>query len=232
MESKLLNKIKEIKNIIKGQKIIQECVEKYDWVTSKGSYMAPTSVLPPPPPPQIESISESREGKTIKYSDGTEEYWTNKTDDGIGTGIYKKEIIQNNQKNIEKEPEKSVNHHSNMINEFQTLDSGKREVFNGGAQRDIQDGKPRFDLIPPLALKRVADLYSRGAKKYDEWNWSKSMPYSRLYSSGFRHLMQFAMGDKTEDHLSAVVFNILAIIHFQEMGRKDLDDMPKWEKQK
>lgn len=119
-----------------------------------------------------------------------------------------------------------------MENKFDTLDSGKRQSFETGAQRDVQEGKPRFDLIPPLALKRVAELYARGASKYNEWNWSKGMPYSRFYASGFRHLMQWAIGDRKEDHLSACVFNLLCIIHFEELNRYDLDDMPKWEKLK
>ncbi len=119
--------------------------------------------------------------------------------------------------------------------EYETFDSGQRELFKSGAVRDTQEGKPRFDLIPPLALKRLADLYARGAKKYDEWNWSKvgenpgeGMGFARIYSSGLRHLMQFGMGDDSEDHLSAVAFAVFSIMHFQEMGRTDLDDMPKW----
>ena len=36
------------------------------------------------------------------------------------------------------------------------------------------------------------------------------------------------MGDETEDHLAAVLFNAAAIMHFQDTGRTDLDDRPKW----
>ncbi len=112
---------------------------------------------------------------------------------------------------------------------FITKDSGQREEFESGMVRDTQDDKPRFDLIPPLALKRVAELYGRGAVKYTPFNWAKGSPFSRFYASAFRHLMQYAMGDKSEDHLSAVCFNVLSIIHLEEVGRKDLDDMPQWE---
>ncbi len=35
------------------------------------------------------------------------------------------------------------------------------------------------------------------------------------------------MGDDEEDHLAAVVFNALAIMHFQEIGRPELDDMAR-----
>lgn len=117
-----------------------------------------------------------------------------------------------------------------MENLFKTKDSGKREDFPSGAKRDTQENKPRYDLISPFALTRLAHLMSRGAEKYGEHNWSKGMPISRFYSSGLRHLMQFALGDKSEDHLAAVLFNIMAIIHFEEIGRADLDDMKLWNK--
>lgn len=110
--------------------------------------------------------------------------------------------------------------------------TNKKEEFESGALRDSQEGKPRFDLIPPLALKRIADLYARGAAIYGESNWANGIKYNRLYSSALRHLIQFGIGKDDEDHLSAVVFNLLAIIHFEEMGRNDLDDMPKWIKKK
>lgn len=115
-------------------------------------------------------------------------------------------------------------------NKFETKDSGKRQEFDSGAKRDTQENKARYDLISPFALTRLAFLMSRGAVKYNEWNWSKGMPISRFYSSALRHLMQFALGDKTEDHLAAVLFNVMAIIHFEEIGREDLNDMQQWNK--
>ena len=31
------------------------------------------------------------------------------------------------------------------------------------------------------------------------------------------------------DHLAAVAFNVLALIHYEETGRADLDDMPRYD---
>jgi hypothetical protein len=45
-------------------------------------------------------------------------------------------------------------------------DSGQRSVYNTGAQRDNQEGKGRFDLIPFQGLMRLAKHYEAGAKKY------------------------------------------------------------------
>lgn len=106
-------------------------------------------------------------------------------------------------------------------------DSGKRQGFNTGAVRDTQDNKPRYDLIPPTSLYRIAMHYSKGAKKYDEFNWAKGMPLSRFIASLFRHLMAWIMGDRSEDHLAAICFNAMSVMHFEDTGRTDLDDMNK-----
>jgi len=112
-----------------------------------------------------------------------------------------------------------------MAKQFKIKDSGERQSFDGGAVRDTDDGKPRFDLIPPLAEKRTALHYGSGAKKYDEWNWSRGMPFSRFLASMKRHISAFERGEIDEDHLAAVVFNANSIMHFQECGRDDLDDI-------
>lgn len=113
---------------------------------------------------------------------------------------------------------------------YATKDSGERKVFDTGAQRDIESGKPRYDLIPTFALKRLAELYARGAEKYREWNWTEGIPYSRMLSSAERHLQQWKQGDRDEDHLAAVAWNILGLIHYEEVGRDDLDDLPRFDK--
>lgn len=112
--------------------------------------------------------------------------------------------------------------------EFITKDSGERQEFETGMVRDTQTGKPRYDLIPSLALRRVADLYARGAEKYGDNNWHKGQPFSRTLASLERHLHQFKDGETDEDHLAAVVWNTLAIMHYQETGRDELDDLPRF----
>jgi hypothetical protein len=113
---------------------------------------------------------------------------------------------------------------------FVTHDSGQREGFTTGARRDTQDGKPRYDLLPVTALRRLAELYSRGAVKYGDRNWEKGMPFRRVYASLLRHVFAFAEGEPTEDHLAAVAFNAFALMHYQEAIQRgelpaDLDDM-------
>jgi len=102
---------------------------------------------------------------------------------------------------------------------FVTKDSGRRAEFDSGMVRDLQKGKPRFDLILPkdLPMKenvlfRWAMLMSRGAEKYGDRNWEKAKgqeELNRFKASAFRHFMQWFVGvDDGEDHAVAVFFNI------------------------
>lgn len=94
---------------------------------------------------------------------------------------------------------------------FITKDSGKRQAFKGGMVRDISQDKDRYDLIPIFMLKRWGALMQRGAIKYGERNWEKAETVealNRFKESALRHMFQWLEGDLTEDHASAVMFNI------------------------
>jgi hypothetical protein len=95
---------------------------------------------------------------------------------------------------------------------YVTKDSGQRQEFSTGSRRDTQEGKPRFDLVPVIPLKRLADLYARGAAKYGDHNWQKGQPISRYYGSLLRHVYAWAAGDDDEDHLIAASWNAFSIV--------------------
>lgn len=105
---------------------------------------------------------------------------------------------------------------------FVTKDSGTRQSFDSGAVRDIQIGKGRFDLISPIAIRRLAGVYERGAVKYGDRNWEKGIPCSRLMDSALRHMFQFIEGLRDEDHLAQAAWNIIAIIHTEELVKRGL----------
>lgn len=110
-------------------------------------------------------------------------------------------------------------------------DSGERQEFNTGSVRDTREGKGRYDLLPVGAIRRLARHYENGAKKYGERNWEKGQPLSRYMDSALRHLFKALEGQKDEDHLTACVWNVLAIIETQERIEKgilpkELDDLP------
>lgn len=114
-------------------------------------------------------------------------------------------------------------------NSFVTKDSGVREVYDSGMVRDVQAGKPRFDLLRPAGvpyayqmLTRFAELMARGAEKYGDRNWEKAEgeeEYNRFLSSAARHFEQWLAGERDEDHAAAVWFNIQAA----EKMRFDVD---------
>ena len=112
---------------------------------------------------------------------------------------------------------------------FVLKDGGDRREFASGAVRDVASDKERPDLISPFALRRVGRWLAMGAKKYGDRNWEKGMPFSVCFASLMRHALKYAMGWRDEDHLAAIVFNALAIIHFEETGRRELDDMPHYQ---
>ena len=111
------------------------------------------------------------------------------------------------------------------MSDFTIRDSGERREFETGAVRDVQVSKPRPDLISPYALWRIGVHLAKGAEKYGPRNWEKGMPFSVFVASLCRHLVQYMMKDRVEDHLAAICFNVMAIMHFEETGRKELDDL-------
>lgn len=108
-------------------------------------------------------------------------------------------------------------------------DSGERISYGEGmAIREPSIGKGRYDLVSPFAMRRLAQHYERGSLKYSDRNWEKGMPFSRYIDSAKRHLDKFVMGMTDEDHLAAAVWNLFAIMHHQELGQDELDDMPHY----
>jgi hypothetical protein len=111
---------------------------------------------------------------------------------------------------------------------FVLKDSGQREQYEAGAVRDVRQGKGRFDLISPIALRRLAVVYEKGAEKYAPRNWEMGMPLGRFLDSALRHLNQYKEGHRDEDHLAQAMWNVACMIHFEET-RPDLDDLPRYD---
>ena len=96
---------------------------------------------------------------------------------------------------------------------YETKDSGERVEYESGFHRDSTKNKPRYDLIPPELLKRLAELYARGAEKYGDNNWRLATTpeeINRFKASAFRHFMQWQSGEEDEDHASATLWNVIA----------------------
>jgi len=106
--------------------------------------------------------------------------------------------------------------------------TGKPRQFETGAQRDNGDGKLRMSLVPHKALESVMMRYLQGAEAYGENNWRKGMKHSILYDSTMRHLMQDFKGDVSEDHLGAVLWNVMGMIWNRD-NKPELDNRKDYE---
>lgn len=95
--------------------------------------------------------------------------------------------------------------------------------------------KLRFDLIPAKAMQSVAQVYTFGAKKYNDRNWEKGLSFSRLLGAAHRHINSFEAGEIVDSesgchHLASAVFCLLAIIEFQHRNQNHLDDRVDYKK--
>jgi len=108
----------------------------------------------------------------------------------------------------------------------------KMQKFSSGAVRAENTDKGRFDMISTHATTRLAKHYQNGAKTHPEDNWKLGLPMRKIYDSMNRHCIRYLAGDRSEDHLAAIMWNAAAMIHQEEMhirGRIDpkLMDMPE-----
>jgi len=95
--------------------------------------------------------------------------------------------------------------------------------FPTGAVRSNDANGVRFDLITPIGLRRLAETCAEGAAKYGDHNWEKGMPASQMINHAIRHIYLWLQGDDTEDHLSHSVFNLMAVVHFEETMESMVD---------
>ncbi len=103
--------------------------------------------------------------------------------------------------------------------------SSGRKVFESGAMRDADPSKPRYDLIDPGFLLRLAEQMRKGAEHYGLHNWTKGIPSTNYMASLLRHVEAYRRGERDEDHLSAAVFNIMGLMRNEGT---ELDELFDW----
>jgi Domain of unknown function (DUF5664) len=109
---------------------------------------------------------------------------------------------------------------------------------DGGGLR-FNEGKPRFDLLPPEALEALATHYGlaggppAGPPKYPERNWERGMAMCICFGSMMRHAWKWMRGHDFDDgpkgtgshHMIAVAWNAIAIFTYHTRGI-GTDDRP------
>ena len=100
---------------------------------------------------------------------------------------------------------------------------------DGGGLR-FNEGKARFDLLPPEALEELALHYGRGAAKYADRNWERGMAWCKCFASMMRHSWAWMRGEDFDPetgthHMIAVAWNAIAIFTYHSRGIGN-DDRP------
>lgn len=95
--------------------------------------------------------------------------------------------------------------------------------FSTGAVRGT-DVKARYDLVPTVGLRRLAETCAEGAEKYGEGNWLKGLPSSNLLSHAMAHIERWRDGDRSEDHLAHAAWGLFILMHNEER-RPDMQDV-------
>ena len=90
-------------------------------------------------------------------------------------------------------------------------------------------GKPRFDLIDPIAMRGLATALTFGSAKYGDHNWRAGMPWSKVVASLQRHLNAFASGEKFDpesglSHLWHLQANCMFLANY-EHTKPEMNDL-------
>jgi hypothetical protein len=89
-------------------------------------------------------------------------------------------------------------------------------------------GKARFDLLPPVPLRAVAEVYALGAEKHGDRDWEDGVEWGRVFAAMQRHAWAWWSGEQRDPedgqhHLAAVVWGALALMEY-ERTHPELDD--------
>lgn len=112
----------------------------------------------------------------------------------------------------------------------------------------FNQGKPRWDLVPPDAMSEVVEVFTIGAEKYLPRNWENGLKWMDTFACLQRHLYAWQMGQEFDvgpngeygpnddpnlhmrwtgkRHLAMVCWNALVLLTMQIRGI-GFDDRPK-----
>ena len=106
--------------------------------------------------------------------------------------------------------------------------SGVHAATNTLGGRKDDTNKLRWDLLPVAPLTRVVEVYTMGAKKYDDRNWEKGIKWGRVFAAMMRHAWKYWGGERNDPedkqhHLASVVWTALTLMEY-ENTHPEFDD--------
>lgn len=95
--------------------------------------------------------------------------------------------------------------------------------------KKYDDGKVQYTLIPPRALREVAEVLTYGAVKYSPYNWV-GVASTRYLAATYRHLEQFRLGNKHDlesglNHLAHAITSLLFLLE-RDLSHSDIYGEP------
>lgn len=90
-------------------------------------------------------------------------------------------------------------------------DKGIRK-FATGSVREDDSNKPLPSDLHPYVRLRYGYHMRHNAKKHSKGNWELGQPNKDLLESLHRHLAEYELGCRKEDHLSAILFGVKMIM--------------------
>jgi 5'(3')-deoxyribonucleotidase len=103
--------------------------------------------------------------------------------------------------------------------------------MSGGGLR-FNDGKTRYDLIPPFAQEQYAKVLTVGSIKYAPRNWERGMEWSKIIASMKRHTEAFWSGEDYDKdtgilHTAHIMCNAAFLTEYYKIYPQG-DDRPHW----
>jgi len=112
---------------------------------------------------------------------------------------------------------------NNSSNPPQTTGTGAIPEFSTGAKRDSEGKEDYVETQSFLAERRYAQYMTSKQSTYGRGNWRLGIPIESYEKSLKRHINKYFANkydnaglEPDEDHLSAIIFNVMGIIHEEE----------------
>lgn len=107
---------------------------------------------------------------------------------------------------------------------YRPYEESKDTSVNDNGGKKFDDGKLRYDLIPPKALDQVVKALTHGANKYGDNNWVNVEDF-RYDAAHGRHYAAWKLGEKYDaeskaHHLAAAVCNLMFLLE-KELEKKE-----------
>ena len=120
-----------------------------------------------------------------------------------------------------------------IINVDELMNAAVKEYDEVRGLRHNSD-KLRYDLIPPLANREYAKVWTQALNKYPEGNWEKGMPWTEVIASAMRHLEAIRLGEDIDAesgllHAAHLQCNAAMLTEYY-FTKQDFDNRKKYDK--